>query len=453
MCNQQNRVMMTRHYDVPGYRMRNLARRLDALIPHVEEHGRHLSYDISESIRMYGLDGHMMFPNAPKFLMDAVTIQDDIRTEGFELVAVMDRKEKPSLMPIGDISVYGEVVPILWRGDRNGVKPYEQEPEPDLVEAVGDDWARSLSSTCTCGRCGHKVGNGVTYLVMEDGKDDPIQVGGCCVSRYAGGLPSQHVRCYMDILSQAHMFAKEEQIRALPMNACLVKPERMVAYALNEMRNGLGYERWNASEHSSTALKAMTYARSTLMLEEVLLPNSPAEVTSNLLSEATDAVAWARDGFSGMRGTPWKEATSEILRNAPDGFVEARHRETVTAIAEAWVAYQGAKSLFADASWLNPAGSRWLGTEGGRIQTRVVKSFVLSRRLVSISWKNMAKTLYGLLTEDGNAILWETTKPSLPDMSFENPRKFIATVTSHIEYQGHMETMVTNGRFGEDHEA
>lgn len=457
-------------YDVPHYRMRGLCRRLDSLSAACSGRGIELGYELRGDIQSQPADmrdegetggrrrvGPSYGFDAPQFMMDHVTLRDGVRADGCHIVAVIDR-HAAQVRPLSCEDETGRVLADEWwlqemesnparyqRRLRRDDQGYSITPDGDgAPDEVGMSDAL-VGSPATCSACGKAVANGITYLVMDEESEELLQVGGCCISKRANGLPSRYVSRYADILSRMALHSSPAGLATLPSAADAVPANLIVAGALRDMETS-GYSRWRDAGTSCTWWSAMWSAKNGARAATL------AGGIADRLDEADQAIGWAREGFPGLPPGKWIDAIAADASEIREGYVECRFADGIAPIALLWHRHRAYLRIRSHAEWIDPSGSDWVGEPGERIRRRVVRIENMSRMQIMSPVGKGLRDLNALLTDEGDVIIWRTTL-DLSDVakaiSQESPVLLDATVLRHQEYLGMRETVVTRGRLRE----
>jgi len=459
-------------YDVPHYRMRSLGRRLDALSSACSDRGIELGYDIWGSVQRQHvemLDGdgrRRRFTNAfdaPLFLMDHVVLRDGVRGEEFRVAAVIDRHAE-QVRPLSCDDEMGRVLADEWWYQEMEAKPkrYEKylsgEPGQEILERLESASVTNVdgfsgqhgmteglvTSPATCSACGKTAKNGMTYLVMDESSEALLQVGGCCISKYANGLPARYVTRYAEVLSQMALHSSPAGLITLPSAAEAVQARVIVAAALRIIDQG-GYSMWKTSGTSCTWWEAMWVAKNGSNAEGQILP----EGVGKRLDEAEQAIEWARQGFPGLPPGKWLDSIAAAVSETREGYVECRIADSIAPIALLWHRNQAYRRIRAHSEWIAPSGSEWAGDPGDRLRKRIVRIENMARTQVDSPVGLQARDLNALLTDEGNVLIWRTTldlSDIITKISPDSPVLLDATILRKQEYLGMKETVVTRGK-------
>lgn len=443
-----------REYDIPYYRMRALYRRLDALMPHVAgRKGLSLSYSATSSVADSHASG--LFSESFRYRLEHVRLEDGIQPKSMRILAVVSRDRK-TLLPLSHDAEDSDGIRIPTV--ENGVMTGGWTDDAEQLEGIfgdhdesvlSDRWNALMDSFPRCSCCGQSlVDKSETYLVAtDDGSVGFGEVGSCCLSKYANGLPSQYATSYANILGRMTACSLDGKTRHLPFEANLLRADRVIAYALAQIDSG-GYPIAHARAYDTVGAD-----RSWLMgIGDGSGSKDRLRAASQRLDEARKAWAWAKGGLLGTPDTSWARHARLIAKESKWDLIEGRDYGTVASLAIPWHRKIVGEMMNRDSRWMKPRGSEWVGVPGETLRTRIVKAYPIMRRLQSVNGMSMTSTMWGLLTDDGDILIWNTTTPQdLSDGLAEGKRMTMTgKVVNHGEYNGTRQTTVKRCRLEDE---
>lgn len=428
-----------REYEVPYYRMRALYTRLDALLPHVNEReGLSLSYSSSPSIVTPPRTHFRSF----RYRSESLRLEDGVQGDGFSILAVIDRRHR-SILPLfpGAEDDSGEEIPTITNGCSLSMNLRRRWSDQLLSDFVSSRWVDLLDGEATCERCHHKVAQGgTTYLVMDEAEGRSFEVGSCCLSKYAGGLPSRYATRYASIIAKIVLWSQPEMIEHLPTEATLIHADRAIACGLSQI-DGEGYPAGEARAYDTVALRCSDWLSGAMPDQ----PSDELKKAMGKLDEARRAWQWVKDGLPGARDTCWAKRAIMIAGESQSGLIETRDYGVIAATALTWHRTEVGKRLVKESKWMTWGGGDWVGAPGEKFGVTVIKAYVIARRQQVVHFRTCLRTTWGFLTDDGNIILWSTTlKDAVPEsLGPDNPMILTGKVSDRGEYGGVRQTVAT----------
>lgn len=437
---------------MPSYRADALQRRADTLAEALAGRGRLLL--VSRSGRRLEWEDR---PSAPKrcVAMEDVTITDDVMADGFSLLAMIDSADARAYPLTDDDSLLPLATDMLdaWEARyltvRNGRHLYgSPDYDPVVGGRHGSDVQAYLQSTglfdreASCDRCKRNAQGRMTYLVRDEESFEVLTVCGRCIHRYAGGLPAGLVRRYASLMSFATVWSSNRAPELLPAAASYVPFASLMHDALGEMLR-VGYGSVRDLGIRSTVGSIMHQATYNLESHSIRLA---AEAMRPIIE-------WARSGMDGVPADEWRDRAVAFVRDLPDdGMIRISDTAYPVSIAMAWYHHiETRDALFLSRVACDGGAGSPIGEPGERIRVSVVGIRHLRRDkwLARGHYLGEWRDTYLLVADDGRLLMWNTQKPVPWDASIEGPLEFVATVSRHIEYMGHVSTVVSRGTFPE----
>lgn len=383
-----------------------------------------------------------------------------------------DEDDEP--VRISDIGTpYDGEIDIFDEPDPDEDIPYgdgiDDEAEPDIPE--GHETPPAVVRKCS--RCGSPV---LWLCVVEDASTGECQeTCARCLSEAAGGIGTAAMRDYAELTCLLARLSGSRGLESVPATRWVLPADLFVACCLlSARREGYVSGRqsvrdmtwWIADRMASCALGhidvdtcgQLTWRRG--VPDEIQELVDSGDASNGLLVEARQAMEWMLSSFYTSK---WADDTrAAIRRSLRDNLVERRDEGLLASLSRGWLIHSRDQEIRKVAEELRTRlgipREHTIGEPGEHVRITVSHAMEVERWHAPSG--QFVRCIYILVTDKGDVVMWRTTPDDmLGSSSPENPNAYgtltsfapgelslSATVVRHEEYEGSLQTVVTNGR-------